>query len=53
MAPANSVWTRADFETWLRDARVKIYVDPYEIIACHCGDVNCHGWRLVPSWGRV
>lgn len=39
--------TRAAFTQWLTDNRVAVYVWPYEVAPCTCGDVNCLGWRLV------
>lgn len=39
--------TREEFKTFLRKGAVAVYVWPYEIVPCSCGDYNCHGWRLV------
>ncbi len=39
--------TREQFEQWLGTQRMSIYVDPYVIEPCSCGDINCKGWRLV------
>jgi hypothetical protein len=42
-------WTRDRFRTWLTSTGVPVCVEaPYELAPCTCGDVNCHGWRLVP-----
>jgi hypothetical protein len=45
------VMTRAEFEAFLwapsgpmSAAFVRF---PFDIVPCDCGDVNCHGWRLV------
>lgn len=43
-----TLMTRGDFTRWLRRNRISVYVWPYEIAPCSCGDHNCHGWRLVP-----
>ena len=39
------------FTAWLRGRRAPpIYIDgPFEIVPCVCGDMNCHGWRLVKT----
>ena len=42
-----TVMTRSAFATWLQRNRIAVYVHPYEIVPCSCGDHNCHGWRLV------
>lgn len=39
--------TRGAFVAWLHRNRIAVYVYPYEICPCSCGDHNCHGWRLV------
>jgi len=39
--------TLAEFARWLVDSRVAVVVKPYRIVACACGDANCHGWRLI------
>jgi hypothetical protein len=39
--------TRRDFELWRKAKRIAVYVWPYAVAPCTCGDVNCHGWRLV------
>jgi len=41
--------TRVEFERWFaaRKNRALYVRSPYQIVACHCGDVNCHGWRFV------
>lgn len=41
--------TREEFRDWLREKRVSIRVWPHDLVACECGDLNCHGWRLVPT----
>jgi hypothetical protein len=54
--------TRAEFEDFLIDRldtlsglsgrRGQILVPaPYVVVECGCGDVNCHGWRIVPQVG--
>jgi len=44
--------TRDAFEAWFRRMRCDLYVTaPYDLIACRCGDVNCHGWRFVERLG--
>jgi hypothetical protein len=41
-------WTRDRFQAWLRKTGGPVYVEPpYALAPCTCGDVNCHGWRLV------
>ena len=47
MGRSQSRWTREQFETFLRDARVPIFVSPFLIVGCDCADIACHGWRLV------
>lgn len=45
---AASPMTREQFEQFLSSIRFGIAVRaPYNIVACQCGDINCHGWRLV------
>lgn len=39
--------TRYEFEVWLRATAVHVVVTPYSVVCCTCGDLNCHGWRLV------
>lgn len=40
--------TRAAFITWIAEAKLwPEKPEQYEIVACACGDVNCHGWRFV------
>lgn len=39
--------TRAAFVEWLRKSAADVYVWPYKVVPCACGDYNCHGWRLV------
>lgn len=42
--------TREQFEKFIREQRNQIVVDePYEIVPCRCGDVNCRGWRPVSA----
>jgi hypothetical protein len=36
-----------EFRDWLFSTKADIRVNPNEIRPCTCGDVNCHGWRLV------
>jgi hypothetical protein len=47
-------WTRDRFEAWLRskEAPATVIAPPYRIEPCTCGDLNCHGWRLVPVTGE-
>ena len=50
--PKPSLMTRDAFEAWFRRMRCDLYVTaPYDLIACRCGDVNCHGWRFVERLG--
>jgi hypothetical protein len=43
-------WTRDRFQSWLRKTGGPVHVEPpYELAPCRCGDVNCHGWRLVAA----
>lgn len=40
--------TRAEFEHWLASSQPGLYDEGRDrLVACHCGDVNCHGWRIV------
>ena len=40
--------TREEFEKWLRkNGRIIQVEQPYVIEPCHCGDINCKGWRIV------
>ena len=43
------LWTREEFEWWLGRNHAAIYLYPYDIAPCGCGDINCHGWRLIPA----
>lgn len=45
---APTLMTRAEFTRWVSRKRINVYVWPYAIVPCNCGDHNCHGWRLVP-----
>ena len=49
--PAPRKMTREQFIAWLKGhARPHICIDgAFDIAPCHCGDSNCHGWRLVPQ----
>jgi len=49
MAP--TLMTEAEFKRFIASGRTPIYVYPYAVALCSCGDVNCHGWRLVPRGG--
>jgi hypothetical protein len=53
---SGEVMTRAEFEAFLWPAHgptVPIYIrPPFDIVPCDCGDVNCHGWRLVEPQRR-
>jgi hypothetical protein len=40
--------TLAEFVAWLKHNDQRIVIPQYEIRPCHCGDLNCRGWRLVP-----
>ena len=46
-----TLMTRPDFEQWLRQHRRAplASVGVPVLVACDCGDVNCHGWRFVAS----
>jgi hypothetical protein len=47
--PRDWRWTRDRFAAWLVSTGVPVFLEaPYELTPCACGDVNCHGWRLVP-----
>jgi hypothetical protein len=38
------------FEAFLESGQAGITIrGPFRIQPCRCGDVNCHGWRLVPD----
>lgn len=40
--------TREEFEDFLVTHFARICVEPpYNVLRCYCGDVNCHGWRIV------
>lgn len=52
--------SRAEFETFAVERRgsspltglslrkgLIVVRSPYELQPCTCGDVNCHGWRIV------
>ena len=45
--PRPLLLTEAEFDAWLEAARVPVFIYPYRIVVCACGDLNCHGWRLV------
>lgn len=30
----------------LRQGRVLVR-PPYDVVPCRCGDINCHGWKVV------
>jgi hypothetical protein len=49
--PRQVVMTRLEFEAflWQRNGPMSAaFVRfPFDIVPCDCGDVNCHGWRLV------
>ena len=47
MAPRQHLMTFPEFEWWIRFCSVDVHVAPYQNLACACGDVNCHGWRLA------
>lgn len=41
--------TKDAFVAWLGSScRAVLFTGPYDVEPCECGDVNCHGWRLVP-----
>jgi len=40
--------TKAEFLELMQDGRRAVYVWPYVVQPCSCGDVNCKGWRLAP-----
>lgn len=42
-------FTRAEFVRWMLTHQIAVYVWPYDVVPCACGDRNCHGWRLVVS----
>jgi hypothetical protein len=35
-----------EFVTFIESGQVPIYIYPYRIEPCRCGDINCRGWRL-------
>jgi len=39
--------TRDEFIAWLSSSKTDVYVKPFRVEPCACGDMNCHGWRLV------
>jgi hypothetical protein len=44
------VMTREQFATFVTSAKHEVSIlvrPPYDVVPCHCGDVNCHGWRFV------
>lgn len=40
--------TRKEFDHFATGV-VLFVSSPYALVPCHCGDVNCHGWRFVES----
>jgi hypothetical protein len=41
--------TREEFDQFLSWIKSSITVRrPYKVVECACGDINCHGWRVVP-----
>lgn len=46
--PKQRLMTRDEFDQFATDGNLILYVGaPYDVIPCHCQDVNCHGWRFV------
>lgn len=40
--------TREEFERFVAGGHVSVTVrTPYKVVECACGDINCHGWRVV------
>lgn len=40
--------TREEFLKVIATAQTKLFVrEPYAVVPCSCGDVNCYGWRFV------
>lgn len=35
-----------EFVAFIESGQVPVFVYPYRVEACLCGDVNCLGWRL-------
>jgi hypothetical protein len=50
MSARRATQTREEFTSWLARGHAKIFVEAFAIVACTCGDMNCHGWRLVPPF---
>jgi hypothetical protein len=38
-----------EFVAFIESGQVPIFVFPYRVQPCACGDVNCQGWRLAPA----
>ena len=38
-----------EFVRFIESGQVPIYIYPYRIERCVCGDINCRGWRLRPA----
>ena len=46
--PKRRRMTREEFDRFVTQMKADIYVrPPYDVVPCHCGDINCHGWRFV------
>lgn len=40
--------TQEEFELWAIANNILVQrARPYTLAECHCGDLNCHGWRFV------
>ena len=59
--PRQQLMTREEFEHFAAghpghpggNGPLSIYVgQPYRIVPCRCGDLNCHGWRFVAGSGE-
>lgn len=46
--PKQRLMTRQEFEEFVNASPVHVFArQPYQVVPCACGDVNCHGWRFV------
>ncbi len=45
-----SMMSQGEFERWFgKSGRAILLRTPSLLAPCACGDVNCHGWRFLPS----
>jgi len=53
-AHKRQLMSREAFEHFVGSMNVPIYARaPYEIAPCDCGDLVCHGWRLIERFRPV